>query len=133
MRWVVGVCAALLVGCAGERTVYVTVDSTKPAPTTVARSTSSSSTTEPRVSAEDEFIWAIEQAYGPITMDDYEVIDTGRQTCSFLRGGASAYDLMDAIESSSYGDGREFVTVVVASAITYFCPDQAYKITDRGL
>lgn len=119
--------ALALTACGGTKTVYV-VNTDAPDTTvkvTTPQTTDAPIATAPVITAEDEFIFDIENSYGPIYMDEREVIDVGRTTCTTLRNGATASDIILAIGSVD-GD-REFVVVVVASAVTNLCPDQAYK------
>lgn len=118
-----------LASCGGTKTVYVV--NTDAPDTTVKISTTTDApiaiapAPAPVYTVEDEFIFDIENSYGQIYMDEQELITVGRTTCSTLRGGATADDIYMAINSVT-GD-QEFVIVVVASAITNFCPEQSYK------
>lgn len=117
-----------LAACGGTKTIYVVNTdapdtsapkraSTTDAPIAVAPSSGFSA-------AEEMFLFAIESNYGTIYMDKRELIETGRMTCTALRNGATAYDIYDAI----LGVGeQEFIIVVVASAISNFCPEQTWK------
>lgn len=117
------VVGTLLPACNGD-TVYVTVTDAPKRSTT----TSSSSSTTSAPSINDEYFYDIEQSYGPVYVDKPTLVEIGRTTCSYLREGADAYDLMDVVNQSAAEVGnRELMIVVVASAITNFCPDQSYK------
>lgn len=128
------VVGGLLLTACGSKTVYVI--STEPETTVKETTTSSSTTTDapiaiaPSYTTEDEFIFDIENSYGPIYADEQTVIGVGYATCTFLRGGGTADDLYTSMEGAALNSGGDinFIIAVVASAITNFCPDQAWKI-----
>lgn len=79
------------------------------------------------------FLVGVESLYdGTIFVSDQDLIDTGIMNCSFLRAGASGQDLIDVIYSSTSGDSQSanFLIAISASAITYLCPDQSYKLSE---
>ena len=125
MKRLLAIGALVLVGCGGttERIVYMP---STDAPATTPKTTDAPIAVAPSISAEDQFIRDIENSYGRV-YDKQDVIETGRLTCSTLRGGATAYDIVSAITNTG---GDDYITVIVASAITNFCPDQAWKFTN---
>lgn len=125
MKRLLAIGALVLVGCGGttEKIVYMPATD---APATTPKTTDAPIAVAPSIRAEEEFIMDIENRYGPV-YDEQDVIETGRLTCSTLRGGATAYDIVSAITNTG---GDDFITVIVASAITNFCPDQAWKFSN---
>lgn len=120
----------------GTKTVYVV---TTDAPTTDAPVTTVKvpETTDAPIAeawtAEDEFIFDIEQNYGnTIYLSDSELFDAGYGTCDALKSGATAYDVLDTITTSADGDLdiELLLTSVVASAIINLCPEQEYKFQE---
>ena len=57
------------------------------------------------------------------------MIESGYLICTTLRGGASGYEIVEALSSSTNGDRdvEEFLSAVIASAVINFCPEQQYK------
>lgn len=129
MKKVIALAALTLTSCGGHTTEKIVYMPATDAPVKSSTTTDAPVTVPvPVYTAEDEFIFDIETSYGPILMDKDEVIGVGYSTCAFLRQGGTSDDLMWAMQSASAGGGEDFIIAVVASAITNFCPDQAWKI-----
>ena len=128
-----------LVAC-GSKTYYVTSTEAPNSPETtekVVKTTDApiaTSAPEPVYTDEDEFIYDIETSYDKyIYVSDEQMIDTGYATCAALRSGSSGYDVLNSIINSADGDAdsEDFLTsVVVASAVINFCPEQEYKFNN---
>lgn len=122
---------SLIAACGGTRTVYVnTTDApdttTKVVKTTDAPIATPAPTTMAPWTDEDEFLYDIKTTYyGTIYVSDYEMISTGQVVCDSLLGGMSGEEVIWAVVEA--GGDTEFVTTVVASAVTNFCPSQIYK------
>ncbi len=116
----------VLAACGGTTTEKIVYMPATDAPNKKPATTDAPVATTPRWTAEDQFIEDIEDNYG-FVYDKPGVIETGRLTCTTLRNGASAYDIVTAISNTG---GDEFVTVIVASALANFCPDQTYKFNN---
>lgn len=130
-----------LVAC-GSKTYYVTeVAPTTEAPATTkpARTTTTMPrpvyTTQPRYndSSYDDrmFVASVHELYSDrVYTSDQELIKTGRLTCSALQSGMTANELYESLLSASGYDPSmlEFLSVVAASAIAWYCPDQAWKL-----
>lgn len=120
-----------LVAC-GSKTYYVT---STDAPTTTVKVTKTTdapiATAAPSTwTEEDEFIFDINESYGNNTgVSDDEMIESGYLVCTTLRGGASGYEIVEALSSSTNGDRdvEEFLSAIIASAVINFCPEQQYK------
>lgn len=125
MKRLLAIGALVLAGCGGttEKIVYMPATD---APATTPKTTDAPIAVAPSISAEDQFIRDIEDSYGRV-YNKQDTIETGRLTCTVLRGGATAYDIVNAITGTG---GDDFIAVVVASAITNFCPDQAWKFNN---
>ena len=126
----------------GSKTVYVTDTEVPNSPETtvkVVKTTDAPIATPAPTQApavwtdEDEFIADIyNENYGPIYLEDYDLIETGYAVCEGLRSGMSGYDAIDAIASSAEGNAavEELLINVTASAVINFCPEQEYKFND---
>ena len=123
-----------LVAC-GSKTYYVTSTEVPNSPETGYDTTDTTdapiATAAPSTwSEEDEFIFDINESYGNNTgVSDDEMIESGYLVCTTLRGGASGYEIVEALSSSTNGDRdvEEFLSAVIASAVINFCPEQQYK------
>ena len=130
---------ASLAAC-GSKTYYVSQTAapteapttTKPRPTTTAPKPVY--TTQPSYGSsydEDMFVASVYDLFsGPIFVSDYEMIKTGRMTCASLQSGMTGDQLFDTLIDASNYDAQtlEFLSAIVASAIVWFCPEQAWKI-----
>lgn len=128
----IAVAALALAGCGGTRTVYVNTTEAPDTTVKVVKTTdapiATPAPTLPPVTwtVEDEFLFDIEASYyGTIYVSDYEMIETGRLVCDALLSGSTGEEVVWAIVGA--GGDTEFITTVVASAVTNFCPSQAYK------
>jgi hypothetical protein len=61
-------------------------------------------------------------------VDNATLIKTGKTTCRTLRSGATAYDVIDAGINAGLDD--EDIVALIANAVVYYCPAQAYKFAD---
>lgn len=115
----------------GSKTVYVTAEpaTTAEAPTTQPATTQAPATQPPQPVATpgstSDFIEVFISLTGPLLVPEQDLIDTAISTCDFLRNGGTAYDIADAIATNPDPD---FISALVAAAITVLCPDQQYKI-----
>ena len=122
----------LALAACGSKTYYVT-NTEAPDTTVKVVKTTDAPIATPAPSTwteEDEFIFDIYESYGTDTgVTEQDMIDAGYLTCSTLRGGASAYEIIDSLNSSADGDPdiEEFLSAVIASAVINFCPEQQYK------
>ena len=121
---------SLIAACGGTRTVYVNTTDAPDTTTKVVKTTDAPiATPAPTVAPwtdEDEFLYDIKtNYYGTIYVSDYEMISTGQVVCDSLLGGMSGEEVIWAVVEA--GGDTEFVTTVVASAVTNFCPSQLYK------
>lgn len=143
-KFLVAVVASVsLIGC-GSKTYYIT----ETAPTTEVED--STTTKAPRTTApkpayttqpfSGSYLTTTEQNYvdgihelfsGVVYLSDGELIDAGYTTCSSLRAGMTGNQMMEVLINASGYDAEilELLSVVVASAIVWFCPDQAWKIS----
>ena len=119
----------------GSKTYYVTDTEVPNSPETGYDTTDTTdapiATAAPSTwTEEDEFIFDINESYGSNTgVSDDEMIESGYLVCTTLRGGASGYEIVEALSSSTNGDRdvEEFLSAVIASAVINFCPEQQYK------
>lgn len=118
-----------LAACGGttERIVYVPESTTTTVPKVVK-------TTDAPIAEEwtdeDEFLFDFKEAYGNNSgLSDYDLLDSGYVTCAALRSGSTAYDVIDALNSSADGDPdiELMLSSIVASAVINLCPEQEYK------
>lgn len=77
-------------------------------------------------------VQAIQDSTGMVEGWDFQastVVDTAYLICANLRAGATAEEVMDmVVQSASSPETLRFLTAVTAGAITYICPDMAYKV-----
>lgn len=133
MKNIVAISAICLTGisitaCGKTETVYIE-KSTLP-PTTSPTTTQTPQTTQPAWTQEDEYLWDIKSQYGSSIVNDATLIETGHAVCDTLRAGVPIEQVIFALIQSSQGNYQiqEYLTVVVASAIINFCPEQQYQL-----
>lgn len=135
----IGILTVVLGGLIGSAcTSQETVRTTTSAPTTVAPTTQAPETTqapdEYTASRVDEImmVQAIQDSTGLVEGWDFQastVVDTAYLICANLRAGATAEEVMGmVVQSASSPETLRFLTAVTAGAITYICPDMAYKV-----
>jgi hypothetical protein len=119
-----------LAACGGTETVYVDRTDAPDTTTRVVRTTDAPIATPapPVWSAEDEFLFDIQNEVGYTGVSDSDLIETGYVVCDSLRAGAQAWDVATALEQSStdYSSQRMLIALT-ASAVLNLCPDQYYK------
>lgn len=142
MKKLLIVASLIFVTACGSKTYYIT----ETVPATDAKSTTTTSkpprttapkpvyTTQPNYGSsydEEMFVQSVYDLYpGVIYLADEDLIETGRMTCTSLRSGLTGDQLMQVlVESSGYDQSLlDLLSALAASAIVWFCPDQAWKI-----
>lgn len=75
------------------------------------------------------FIYNIETTINGPVYDEDGAVETGYLVCDALRTGSSIEAVMGAaLDSAVTSDQVLFLTALVASAVTVFCPDMSYLI-----
>jgi len=75
------------------------------------------------------FIYNIESTIGGPVYDEDGAVETGYLVCDALRSGYEIEAVMEAaLDSAETSDQVLFLTALVASAVTVFCPDMSYLI-----
>ncbi len=142
MKKLLLVASLIFIAACGSKTYYIT--ETVPASagekstttTAVQRTTVPKPvyTTQPSYGSnydDDMFVATVYDLFsGAIYLSDDDLINTGRSTCVSLRNGMTGDQLMEVlITSSGYDESiLELLSAVVASAIVWYCPEQAWKV-----
>lgn len=103
---------------------------TEPTPATTVEITSPVATYSPST---DRLIFIdnIESTIGEPVYDEDGAVETGYLVCDALRTGTTLEAvMMAALDSAVTDDQVLFVTAIVASAITVFCPEMSYLIDE---
>lgn len=139
---VIALASASLVAC-GSKTYYITetVPTTEVEDTTTTKAPRTTApkpvyTTQPFSGSyltvtEQNYVDGIHELFsGVVYLSDDELINAGYTTCSSLRAGMTGDQMMEVLINASGYDAEilELLSVVVASAIVWFCPDQAWKV-----
>lgn len=103
---------------------------TEPTPATTVEITSPEATFSPSTNRLI-FIDNIESTIGEPVYDEDGAVETGYLVCDALRTGTTLEAvMMAALDSAVTDDQVLFVTAIVASAITVFCPEMSYLIDE---